>query len=541
MLRKQFSDTQATYGDPYLGVNLLDSAENLQDHEARLMQNCEYYGSLRIRRGSQRVTPMSLGAYRILGGHKYYRNIAVGESLRLIAYNDKVSAIDNAGTETVIGTGLTPDLDTYFRTWSITDSVYISNGTDPLYKYNGTTFGPVIGVNIPILRSPAVPILDRLIGLTVDGIERTDPRVDNVWSQNSSWATLRPQQPGLFTAIHPFTMRGTDTLYPGAIAFQERAYYLVTGSDFGSVVTALTASVGEDVSIKLLDATVGTSSPNGVCTVPGVGIFWYTSDNNVFWIPEGGLVGRYVGNKIQSTGKIPGTESTYKAALKQVSLVYHDQMLMLSVPMGTNNYASTQWWLDIQSLREHPERGPVWYGPMTGQTVSKFWIEGEQGDNQVMGGEGNADTGAFVYQLRIPSRFTDAIGLVDTPVQMVYQPYFKHFGTPTRDKYVQSTHVLASLTSTPPTLDLEDITQVLASSLPVELLPVDFLITVTVYDSGVLYDSGIVYSDDTGALFEYVVEYETHAHYVSVTLRYSGGEFMVSNLWILARPDRKKP
>ncbi len=175
MLRKQYSETQATYGDPYHGVNLRDSAENLQDGEARMMQNCEYYGSLRIRRGSQRITPTSLGPYRILGGHKYYRNIAVGESLRLIAYNDKVSAIDNAGAETVIGTGLTPDLDTYFRTWSITDSVYISNGTDVLHKYDGVTFGPVMGTNIPILRSPAVPILDRLIGLTIDGIERRDP------------------------------------------------------------------------------------------------------------------------------------------------------------------------------------------------------------------------------------------------------------------------------------------------------------------------------------------------------------------------------
>ena len=540
MLRKQFSEQAGTYTDPVYGVNLNDSIENVSEGEARLMQNCEYFGSLRIRRGSQRITTGSLGPYRILGGQKYYRNVTSGESVRLIAYNNVISSISNTGVETVIGTMTTADMDTYFSTWSITDSVYISNGVDILTKYNGTTFAPLAGTNVPIPRSAVIPVLDRLLCITINGIERTNARVDNTWSNNSAWATLRPQQPGLFTALHPFTIKGVDAFYPGAIAFQERAYYLVNGLDFGSDVTALTASTGEDASIKLLDGTVGTSSPYSVCTVPGMGIFWYTTDNNVFWLPEGSLVGRFIGDRIQSTTGVQGIESTYTGALGQVWIAYYDHRLMVGVPMGTNNYASTQWWLDLKALRKDPTK-PVWYGPMIGQTVGRAWVENEQGDNQVIGGEGNADKGAFVYQLRVPNRFLDAVGFDDYSVVEAFKPCYKDFGTPARDKFIQSVHLFASSTGVPPTLDIEDLNSILASSLPFELLPTENSITVTLYGAGALYGDGTLYASDVGSLYEYVVEYEAHAHSVSLTLRYSGSEFMVSKLWVIARPDRKKP
>src|SRR5678816_4157830 len=93
MLRNQISEGAATYEEPYLGVNLRDSEENLQPYEARLMSNCEYYGGTRIRRGSQRLTPASLGAFRILGGGKHYYGGAAPTGKRLIAYNGNISTI----------------------------------------------------------------------------------------------------------------------------------------------------------------------------------------------------------------------------------------------------------------------------------------------------------------------------------------------------------------------------------------------------------------------------------------------------------------
>jgi len=469
-LRKQVPEASATYSEPLYGVNLRDSEENLNDGEARLMQNAEYYGGTRIRRGTQRITPTSLGAYRILGGHKHYYGGASPSNKRLVAYNNRVSIISDTGTETVLTTGMTPGLDTYFKTWSITDSSYISNGTDILRKYDGTTFSTVSGTNVPVLRTATVPILDRLFGITTNGIERTDPRVDNVWSSNSSWATFRPQLPGLFTALHPYTLRGVDTLYPGAIALQERAYYLINGLNFGDNVNALSPPTDLDASIKLLDPTVGTGSPDSVVTVPGIGMFWFTTDLNVYWLPEGSLTGRFVGDRIQSTVSTQGIESTYTGALKQVWMAYYDHMLMLGIPLGTNQYASTQWWMDMRSLRDHPDRGAVWYGPMIGQTVGRAWIENQQGDNRLVGGEGNAGTGAFVYQLRVPSRFTDAVGLADNDYEFAYQPPFKSLGAPSREKYVQAVHLDLNSFSGTATLDLVDLDGTLATDVPI--LPV---------------------------------------------------------------------
>lgn len=464
-LRRQINETDAAFSDPIYGVNLRESEENLKGGESRLMQNCEYYGGTRIRRGSIALNGSSLGAYKILGGHKYYYGGVTPTGKRLVAYNNTISVVSDVGTETVLTTGMTAGLNTHFTTWSITDSCYISNGTDTLRKYDGTTFSTVSGTAIPAPRGKVIPILDRLMAISPYGIERTDPRVDNVWSTNSSWATLRPQTPGLFTTLHPYTLRGTDVLYPGAIAFQERSHYLITGTDFGDSVVSATASSGENSKIELLDSNVGTDSPDSVCSVPGIGIFWFTTDLNVYWLPEGTLTGKYVGDKIQSTVSTAGIESTNTAQLKQVWMTYFDHMLVLGIPVGSNIYASTQYWLDIRSLRLHPERGPVWYGPMTGQTIGRSWVENQQGDNKVMGGEGNSAVGAYIYQYRVPSQFTDASGGSSAAVSMSYQTPFKSFGTPSREKYVQAIHADCNSFSGTATVDLLDLDGTLASGL----------------------------------------------------------------------------
>jgi hypothetical protein len=336
MLREQFSESAAAYQDPIYGVNLRASEENLVSGEARLMQNCEFYGGIRIRRGCQRLFANGLGVgnptrtYPILGGHKYYQGRDGAISYRLAAYNNVISTISNNGAETVLTTSRTPGLMTYFSTWSITDSVYVTNGADALAKFDGVTFTSNVHTIIP--KTDVVPILDRLLAITINGIERTNARVDNAWSNNSSWATYRPQRPGLFTAIYPYTIYGQDTIYPGALAFQERAYYLITGTDFGDDVTSLSPSTGLNTKIEILDGTVGTASPRSVCAVPNVGIFWLTADCNVYWIPTNALVGRFVGDKLQSTVSTAGLESTYRAALDKAWMVYHNERLMLAIP-----------------------------------------------------------------------------------------------------------------------------------------------------------------------------------------------------------------
>lgn len=460
-LRGQVSERRATWADPVLGINLFNSEEDLKSGEARLMTNCVYRSGIRMRNGNTRITSSAVAAsLRVRGGHRYYYGGSTPQKKRLIAYGTKVSVISDVGGETVLTSGMTNDLDTYFRTWTITDKVYIANGTDTLRSYDGTTFATVTGTAIPVARARPAPILDRLFAITTNGIERTNPRVDNVWSTNSSWATFRPSQVGLFTALHPFTLRGTDTIYTGALAFQANAYYLITGTDFGSDVTSGTASTGENGSIQLLDPNVGTSSPDSVVTIPGVGIFWFTSDLNVYWVPEGSLRGQYVGDKIRSTGSTTGIESTNKSALSQVQMEYFDRYLILSVPTGSNTYPDTQFWLDLYEVtRADKERTvtAVWYGPMTGQTVGRLWREDQQGELTLRGGEGNPTTGVFVYNMMEPGRFRDAVGTSDNNMSMTYQTPFEDFGSFSREKYIRSVDLELRNFSGTPTVDLLDL------------------------------------------------------------------------------------
>lgn len=460
-LRKQATEDIATWEDPVLGVNLYDSEEDLKPGEARLMQNCVYRAGVRMRNGNTRITPTALASgVRIRGGHKFYYGGANPQKVRLVAYGTNIASVSDTGVGTIIDSGMANDRDTSFTTWSITDKVYISNGVDTLRTYDGTTFATQTGENIPVPRGQVVPVLDRLLAITVDGIERSGPRDPSLWSKDSPWATFRPSRVGLFTALHPYTLRGTDTLYPGAFAFQANAYYLITGTDYGSNVLSLTASSGEDSKIELLDQNIGTSSPSSVVTVPGVGIFWFTTDLNVYWVPEGSLRGQYVGDKLRSTGSTIGIESTNKLALDQVWMSYFDRYLILGVPTGSNTYADTQFWADLYEITRADKTRPTaatWYGPMTGQTIGRVWREDQQGELALRGGEGNPVTGAYVYNMLEPGRFMDAVGTVDNTITMVYQTYFKDLGVHSREKYIRSLNLELRNVSGSPTVDLLDL------------------------------------------------------------------------------------
>lgn len=471
-LRNQISETNATFPDPVLGVNLNSSPEDLQPGESPLMQNCVYYQGTHLRTGSQRLNSSSLGAYRVRGGHKFYYGGSTPVSKRLIAYNTNIATLNDAGTAANLVTTRTTDLDTHFLTWSITDKVYSCNGTDEIWEYDGTTQQlesavagssqvPGNGGNAPARMM--APILDRIMCITTAGIERTSPRVAHQWSKNSSWATLRPSRTGLFTAIMPYTIKGVDQFYPGLIAFQANAYYVVTGTNFGSDATAASASTGEDSAIRLLDPNVGTSSPYAVETVPGVGMFWLTSDLNVYWLPEGSLTGKYIGNKLISTSATTGIENANTSQLNQAWMKYFYPYLMLGFPNGSDAYSTTQFWLDI---RQFPENA-VWYGPMTGQSVGRSWVEKQNGDNAIYGGEGNSATGAFVYKLRAPSRYTDAVGTADNSISLAYQTPYASFGWPSRQKYVYGVNFDLYMPTGSATCNLYDLDGALQSNLPI--------------------------------------------------------------------------
>lgn len=467
-LRSRLPDSIAMYKDPIYGIDLRSSIEDLKPGQAVQMQNCIYQGGTRKRNGSQRINSSSLGSsLRVRGLHKFYYGGASPTKKRLVAYGTKIVTLTDGGSESVLTSGMTNDLETQFVTWSITDKAYIANATDTLRSYDGTTFATVTGTNVPVPRWIA-PIGDRLMAITPNGIERTDARSDSVWSSNSSWATLRPSRPGLFSAIHPVSLKGQDNIYSGILAFQPNSTYLVTGTDFGTDVTSATASAGEDSKIELIEPNVGSNSPFSITTIPGIGTAWFTADNNVYLLPEGSLRGMYIGDNLRSTGSITAIESTNTAQQPAVWMTYFDRFLMLGVPTGNSTYPTVQYWMDMYSYTLHPQRGPVWYGPMLGQSLSKVSVENQQGDFALTGGEGDSTKGVFVYNLRVGGYFQDAVGTADNAISMIYQTYYNPFGAPTNLKYVRSVHLDLQYSTGTPTLSLFDIDGTTLSSLAID-------------------------------------------------------------------------
>ena len=571
-LRGQVPDNEATYEDPVLGVNLHDSEEDLRAGETSLMKNLVYFGGTVSRTGSNAITASQVASsFGVKGGHKAYFNIPSQNKARLIAYDTNISTITDGGFETVIYSHQTSDLHTYFKTWSITDEVYIANGTDPLLHYDGSFVGPVGSTNIrsasyawtasgsgtneyyvrtaasgnPSLSDPtstggvwingtfatkgslgslaagewgygdndtlgystvyvrlsdgtdpdtksvgyvqhmsatSVPgvsgasatsqvigLVDRLFAITENGIERTDPRDPTVWSNDSGWATFRPSQSGTFKAMIPHSVTGQDgEPINGALAITENSYYFFTGTDFGSDVTNGTASTGEDSSIIHID-DVGCFGPRSVTSVPGVGTFWLTNNKDVFYVPAGHSRGNIVGTRIVNTGNTStkGLESLRVSLAASAWMIYHEPYLMLGFPIDSDNHPTYQYWMDMNRFRVNKQI-PIWYGPMIGQTVLSVWQENQQGDNALVAGEGNATTGVFVYNLRVPSVYSDKVGTSTNNLSMQMDTYLKSGGAPSREKYLEQLEIEMNNISGSATCDISDLSGTILTDVKIE-------------------------------------------------------------------------
>lgn len=457
MLRKRLDPQTAQYPDPVRGINLMVDEVKIAPDEARLMQNFVYDGSVRLINGSGRLNSSVIASdVRGRGGHKYYFGGVFPTGKRLIAYGSNISEIDNSGNETILDSSGAYDVSTYFTTWSITDRVYISNGSDSLRYYDGNTdtFATLTGTNIPVAKAQVATVLDRLLVITADGIERSDARSDTVFSSDSSWATLRPSQVGEMTAIHPYTLKGQDSIFHGAIAFQSSAWYLITGTNYGESVESASPDANEDVAMRLMETHVGTASPRSVLTVPGLGVLWFTTDFNVYLIPEGTLHGVYIADKLRSVLETQGLESVSPNYLDQVWMVYKYPYVMLGIPTAGTTSTNVQFWMDVRAFSQY---GPVWSGPHIGQQLGPVWVEEQQADNEIYGLEGDPNQGVWVYQLRRPDTFTNAVGASDNNLVAEYQTFFNPFGDPFVEKYVRSIHYDLKPYSGTALVDLYDI------------------------------------------------------------------------------------
>ena len=444
MLRNRVPDEQAEWADPVLGVNLRDSLEALRPGEAERMSNCFYDGGTRKRYGSSRLVTTSRGAFMGRGAIRVYPQTAT--KFRLVAFDTNVVTVSDAGAIGTVTFTLTSDQNTFFTNWSITDRTYVCNRSNILGQISAAqAFSTVTGVNIPASPTMAVPFLDRLFAIQGDGVWSTQPRTDATWSPNSStWAIYRPSAgTGVPTAIAIHSLTGNEN-NPQAqlLIFQESSVTALTGTDFGSDVTAASPPTGWNAALTLLSPNLGTRSPDSVVSVPGVGTFWFTQDANVAWLTFGQSVPRLIGDKLFSNRQsIDGINDVNFAQLSQVRMRYHDRKLKLFLPVGSNSYSTVQYWLDMRQLQNVPELADTarvsWSGPHTGQSLSAVWVESAGNDSDdLYGCEGNTSTGLYIYTLNDPTVYTDAVGTATAAVAMDYRTHYHNWGMPSYEKWL---------------------------------------------------------------------------------------------------------
>ena len=450
MLRNKLQFKGPAYPDSIFGIDLRSALDDVMPGFARLTQNCYFDGGLRKRNGSTRLITASLGAFGGRGGYKFYYSTT---GKRLIAYSTKISVISDGGAETVLTSGMTSDLETFFRGWSIDATCYISNGTDTLRTYDGTTFATLTGTNIPT-GTMVTPYMDRLFCIQGSVVVVTNPRVANVWSPTTStWAAFRPTGGvGKPTALglHSTTGQSGDPLAQ-LLVFQASAVSAITGTNFDPDVTAATNTTAFDGATTLLDGNVGTISPKSITTVPGLGTFWVTQDARIAWMRFGGNQAQVGGSPqavivsdriFSNQSGVNGINHVNFARLDQVRMVYHDRKLKLFFPVGSNTYTTTQYWLDVRVLLEHPDYGYVWNGPMLGQSLRDVWVENQSGDtDKLYALEGNSTTGMFAYNMDVANTWTDAVGTADNDVVYINHTFFNGFGRPGMQKLVPELQV----------------------------------------------------------------------------------------------------
>lgn len=453
MLRNRLPDEIAEYPDPKRGINLRKSPEDLEPGEAYLLTNFHYDGGLRKRTGSSLFSTPSLGMHDAQGGVLFsYGN---NQTVRLVAGGGNVWSIADSGAMiSTLTSTLTSGTPIHFRTWPITDSVYLANGTDALRAYDGTTISTLSGTNIPASPTMVQPFSDRLFAIQGSVVVSSNARSDSIWATTgSAWSAYRPFASGAWPTalgLHSATGELGD---PNAylLIFQRNAVYGLRGTDFGDNVASGSPSTGWDAELILFDPRIGTSSPYSIVTVPGLGTFWLTTDRNVAWLPFGSTNPRLIGDALITTNRtdVLGLNLIDSVNLDEVLMVYHDRKLKLMIPESGNAYTTMQYWLDLRPLHENlsailkgdADEGEAtnWSGPHTTQAIKRVWVEQETGAlERLMGLEGRGTArGLYTYELNPYEVYMEEIATT-TANEYVgdYKTFYNNAAAPTFRKYL---------------------------------------------------------------------------------------------------------
>src|SRR3972149_5371541 len=265
------------YEHPYRlaerGVDLYHDLTKVRADRSPQTQNCYYRDGIISRLGMSARTDTEVNSGKAITSlHRFY--YGTSSKQLLAASGTTVKKYDDVSAWDSIATGLTDGADVRFSTWGPKDAVYIANGVDAPYKWDGTTKTALSA--FPTTTKQFIPILDRLAWIDSDNPSfiRYSAAFDDTVIEAAQNA-LKVPGPGIIHGLG----------YHGLITDVGFSYRRIAAK--GSSIWLLTAN---DLSVSSLDARLDIISENIGCeawrTIQGtpVGTFFLGTDRQVYLI-----------------------------------------------------------------------------------------------------------------------------------------------------------------------------------------------------------------------------------------------------------------
>lgn len=441
------------YPVPIKGVNINANIVELDSLECLNMKNLIVRNGIVSRYGSSKFeTDEVVASKAITGLHRFYYSTS---SKQTLAAADTVVKYHDGATWQNARTGMTTGNQVHFATWL--DKAYIANTADQPSSWSGTTNANVAAA--PADTKQFLPYQDRLLSITGGDLTWSASFSDATWETVANCG-VRPDTQ-LYGMIHHSVSNSDQGYEAGVLLGGANGMYLFKGRDL-----RIPATTG-DYSIYTLATKVGCNAPRTMVWTPR-GSMYLGSDRQVYLLPFDSAIPIPVGTKIHSSDTaVEGIESIPSGQIEGACAVYHDGFYKLSVAPSGSTTNTRQWWLDVDRLHKDENRlvGP-WYGPMEGNAVSCFIVQSGAGDvGELLGGESDATTGGFVYNLNTPGVHQD----VDTDISLEYKSFYNPLTSEEFNKTIHHMEFDIRDTEQTPILDFIDIEGVVDSGNLIEV------------------------------------------------------------------------
>ena len=371
------------------GVNLYKSPVELLPDEALLTQNLIWRSGMKKRGGQVRLnTSEAVASKEVLGIHRFYYGV---NKERIIAIDTKVMKDDEDNTWTDIKTGLTAGLQTHFSTWGALDKLFVANGTDTGFTWDGSTATDITATNAPGSPTQFLPYQNRILA-----IQGGDLQWSAAFDETATWESIancgvRPDTILFGMIIHSVSAEN-EGFTSKVILAGANDMHLFWGTDLRVPFTA------GNYQIYSLGMGVGCSAIRTLVHTPK-GSIWLGNDSQVYLLPFNNAVPIPIGTKLQSNGTEQGIENIPSGQIETAAAVYHDGFYKLTIARTGQTTNNSQYWLDINRLQadEDGHFGP-WYGPMLGRDISCYAVQSGGNDlGDLIAGEQTAK--GYIYQM----------------------------------------------------------------------------------------------------------------------------------------------